>query len=431
MKKGIWSVLLALALVASAFSSAAQADPPEVPADPNIVDDSGDALFGGSTVADILAAWFTEDGDKITFHVQTVAAPPPSANGVEYRISASPDAEDNDCLVVRGLVPNGAFVGEPAAKMFDACNSSSGWFTEGAAEGEIEFGELPDETAYISMTFDKAASPYTTDGATIGTPRADSYVVVGHQEQGFQPVAADDTERGRDHEVGASSEPPGKTGGTPVKKGCKKNPDKGKKKGCPKGKGKTNAPGQKKKKPKKCAPYEPGELGAEVEEETTIVTDAATEEAPIEVPVETAEGLGFTSTDPGGDTGPTSHVYQNLQVDPKAKTTGLYVRVEYSPAFDYDIFLRLADGTAVAYEADFNPAPGTGLGGLEGAHAEQGAGQIDGYEANDCDGFTMDIASAITPGGEVTMKLWLGEPGGSEEDGARAALTMLQETFKA
>lgn len=167
---------------------------------------------------------------------------------------------------------------------------------------------------------------------------------------------------------------------------------------------------KKKKKPPPCPAYVPGDLGADAE--TTVVTDEATEEAPIELTIATEPGLGFTSTTPGGDQGPTSHVYHNLQVDPKAASAGLFARLEYGIEWDYDIFLRLADGTAVAYEADFNPVPGTGLGGGETSHAEEGAGQIDGALANDCDGFTFDIASAITPGGDVTLKLWLGEPGG-------------------
>jgi hypothetical protein len=415
MKKAFWSVLLSAALVASAFTTSAKADPPEVSADPNIVDDSGDALFGASTVTDILAAWFTEDGDKISFHVQAAAAPPASAYGVEYRILASPEGED-DCLVVRGLVPNGAMVGEPGTKIFDACaNEGSSWNAEHGIEGEIEFGDLPDETAYISMTFDKSAVPLINDGATIAQPRAASYAQAGVQSVNFLNQPADDTERGRDHEIGAGSGDQvkkKKKKAPPTKKSCKKIKNKKKRAVCLKKVEKNKKSTQN----EKCAAYEPGELGAEVEEETTIVTDEATEEKPIEVPVDTGPGLGFTSTDPGGDTGPTSHTYHNIQVDPKAKTTGLYVRVEYLEAFDYDLFLRLADGTAVAYEADFNPAP-VGAGGTDGGHAEQGAGQIDGYEANNCDGFTMDIASAISPGGEVTMTLWLGEPGGGEEEG--------------
>ena len=181
------------------------------------------------------------------------------------------------------------------------------------------------------------------------------------------------------------------------------------------------ADAKKKKKPKKpaaCAPYVPGENGADAP--VTVVTDAATAEAPVEVTVATAEGLGFSSADgPSGDTGHTSHAYANVQVDSAASGRGLYARVEFTPTFDYDGFLRTSDGTAVAYSAGFNQAPmpagdptGFGLDGTgHGGHSEQGAEQIDGWATNDCDGFTYDIVSAGTPGGDVTVKFWLGDPG--------------------
>lgn len=170
---------------------------------------------------------------------------------------------------------------------------------------------------------------------------------------------------------------------------------------------------KKKKKPPVCATYVPGDLGAEAE--TSVVTNEHTEEAPLEVTLSTGPGLGFTSTDPGGDTGETSHVYQNIQVDSSSPTAGLFVRVDYTPSWDYDIFLRSSDGASLAWEADFNPATAGGptdLGSSEGAHPEPGAGQVDGFPASDCDGFTFDVASAITPGEDVVLTMWLGAPGG-------------------
>ena len=183
--------------------------------------------------------------------------------------------------------------------------------------------------------------------------------------------------------------------------------------------GPADAKKKKKKKPKvaTCAPYTPGEAAAEAP--VTVVTDAATEEAPVEVTVSTAEGLGFSSPDgPSGDTGPTSHAYANVQVDSASPSTGLYARVEFAPTWDYDAYLRTADGTAVAYSAGFNQGAvaadptGFGLDGTgHGGHSEQGAEQIDGWTAADCDGFTYDIVSAGTPGGDVTVKFWLGAAG--------------------
>jgi hypothetical protein len=161
------------------------------------------------------------------------------------------------------------------------------------------------------------------------------------------------------------------------------------------------------KKAKKCAAYQPGELGRGAD--TFVVTDKATESTPIEVELSTTPGVGLTSTDPGGDTGATSHVYINVQVDTKANTTGLYVRTEFPDYADYDLFLRDASGSAVAYQGDFNPVAGQGLGAGSGGHSEVGAEALDGIGSADCTGYTLDVASAITPGGTVVVKLWLGE----------------------
>lgn len=178
----------------------------------------------------------------------------------------------------------------------------------------------------------------------------------------------------------------------------------------------TPAEAKKKKKKKPpvaaCAAYVPGELGAEAE--TSTVTDANTAEAPVTIELDTGPGLGFSSTDPGGDEGVTDHVYHNVLVDSSAAETGLYARVEFPEFTEYDIFVRLADGTTAAYAAGANqtpvPIPAFGLDGTgNGGHSEFGAEQIDGLRSPDCTGYTIDVASAITPGGGVTLTLWLGE----------------------
>lgn len=174
------------------------------------------------------------------------------------------------------------------------------------------------------------------------------------------------------------------------------------------------APADAKKKKKKapvCAPYTTPEWAGEAE--TTTVTDKATAEAPIEIELSTAAGVGFTNADdPEGGDGDVTRVFHNVVVDSAAASAPLNVRIEYAPVWDYDLFLRTPEGPSVAYEADFNPATAAGptpVGGNEGAHPEVGAGQIDAYAAPDCSGYTVDVSSAITAGGAVTMTLWLGE----------------------
>lgn len=172
---------------------------------------------------------------------------------------------------------------------------------------------------------------------------------------------------------------------------------------------------KKKKKPVPagCAAYVPGELGAG--QPVTVVTDAATAEAPVEVEIDTAEGVGFTS--PNGsadDEGMPSHVFTNVQVDSASPETGLYIRLEFPEGLEYDLFARLADGTSYAYVAGSNHT-GTlvSQGGLDGTgnggHSEVGAEVLEGLTTSDCGGYTIDVASAITPGGAVTVKYWLGE----------------------
>ena len=166
----------------------------------------------------------------------------------------------------------------------------------------------------------------------------------------------------------------------------------------------------------KCAAYKSGSMGAG--KPLAVVTDKATSKKPLSVKVSTGPGLGLTSTTPdagpgSGDTGSVTHNDVNVQVNTATRSTGLYIRVEFAPYEDYDLYLRDKTGSAVAYVGGFNviPVPGTFLDGTgNGGHSEMGAEQIDGYPVKNCAGFTVDIVSATTPGGPVTVKYWLGKP---------------------
>jgi hypothetical protein len=144
---------------------------------------------------------------------------------------------------------------------------------------------------------------------------------------------------------------------------------------------------------------------------TTIVTDAATAEAPVVVELETAMGVGATSPsaeDPP-ENGMPSHAYTNVQVDSALSAVGLYVTVEFSPQWDYDLLLRTAAPEAVAYSAGGAPYVGPFDGTGHGGHAAEGSENIDGIDTADCAGYTVDVVSATTPGETVTLKYWLGE----------------------
>jgi hypothetical protein len=160
---------------------------------------------------------------------------------------------------------------------------------------------------------------------------------------------------------------------------------------------------KKKKKPAVCAAYEPGEFGAEAP--VTLVTDAATAEAPVEVPLETAEGLGTSSAEgEGHDTGPTTHAYTNVQVDSKSPTADLNVKILFSPQYDYDLSVRDESHTLYANSAGFGLVPG----GSEGQVSDFGSEQTPPVTINDCGGALIDVTSATTPGEEITVQYWLG-----------------------
>ena len=159
----------------------------------------------------------------------------------------------------------------------------------------------------------------------------------------------------------------------------------------------------KKKKPKGCAAYVPGENGADLE--TTKVTSANTADAPATVELEVGPGLGI-GRDPEGEGAHVSHAFANLQVDPTASSDLLNIKVAWTnPAEDFDLYLDAADGTELASSGGvLNQTFGS-----EYAHTDFGYESIIGYPVSDCEGFTIDVVGAGTPGGTVTVTYWLGE----------------------
>ena len=162
------------------------------------------------------------------------------------------------------------------------------------------------------------------------------------------------------------------------------------------------APAEAKKK-KKCAALAVGENGAE--QPINVVTDAHTAEAPLEIPLETEAGLG-AGRDPGGFGAHVSHVYVNIQVDSKASSAPLNTGLEFGTVYDYDLYLDTTDGTEVANSAGYGPVDD---GSTEDSRHDFGSELIYGIETADCDGYTLDVVTATSPGGEVLLKLWLGE----------------------
>lgn len=169
---------------------------------------------------------------------------------------------------------------------------------------------------------------------------------------------------------------------------------------------------KKKKKPPvpaACAAYTPGEAGAEAE--TSVVTDAATAEAPVVVELEA--GAGFTSLSfQGQGYDETTSVFHNIQVDTANPTAGLYAKVEFTSMHDYDFYMTYAEGGTAASSGDFQVLPGEGIGSGEpdgGWEAGNDYESVLGIITPDCAGYTAEIVSFLTNGGPVTLSLWLGE----------------------
>ena len=171
------------------------------------------------------------------------------------------------------------------------------------------------------------------------------------------------------------------------------------------------AEAKKKKKPKACAPYVPGEKGADAE--LLTITDAATAEAPavttISLPQQLDEGI-FSDPVPA---------YVNIQVDPKAAAAGLYATFEFPTRRDYDMYARYPDGSEAASSHGFQPlieanadTPAGNPSNTSSNHAGESKAaseNIVGLTTADCGGYTFEFINYLGEGGDFEIKFWLGE----------------------
>jgi hypothetical protein len=326
------------------------------------------------------------------------------------------------CLRFFAFVPGAGYVGSQYAGLLDLCNKGTD-YSKDAIEAPLKVETLADGTGLMTITAPRSYSPLTAEGSVLTQPQANVRNLVGAGPQGDgQPLGQnpddrwrgspqiDNTTIGTDYALQSAVAPvpsttPSAKPTPPVKKGCDK--ANGKKKGCGKGKGPKTPP------PAACAAYVPGEQGAKAPMVT--VTDANTKDAPLSGTITAAQGVGTASGTPVTD--PLfGHSYVNVQVNSKAPSTGLYVRVEFPAGRDYDLYLNNADGTEVAHANGSNVvaatpaakplgADGTGAGG----HSEVGAEQLDGVKTAGCSGYTIDLGTADGEGGDLKVSYWLGE----------------------
>lgn len=453
VRKRLLAVVTGVVMVASALiaAPASAQEAPAVPAEPNITDVSGDGNglndqgFGGLCVqapacvpevgdnsaggigaADILAVWFTNTDTTVSAHILTTFPPPNNTPGVGliYRIHLN-----DNCTYLQGLVPSKTYAGAQKANVREFCGQTG--TTEG---GEISIAALEDGKGVTTLTYPLGLHPALVMDATLATPFASATAAVGTDSPALYAPRLDDTKVGTDYTISSGppaeaeepkeeEEPPGKSDP----------PGKGKKKGCGKGKGKQKG-ACKGKKPGKpaadvCPAYVPGEHGAEAEMIT--VTDAATEEKPVEIKFDA--GVGLAGPLIGGVPVPPdqrTHNYHNLVVDSASAETGLYVRLQFKDRRDYDLYLEYPSGQEATHSGDFNPGHEALSCGSASTGCSSGSNfeQINGVRTKDCQGWTTDSVAYLTEGGEVTLTAWLGEikvdPAAPEDGGQRTtALT--------
>ncbi len=167
---------------------------------------------------------------------------------------------------------------------------------------------------------------------------------------------------------------------------------------------------KKKKKPAVCGAFTPGEAGTD--KPMVVVTDAATEAAPVEQTVTLAESVadadlvGTGVLEPGTD-------HFNIQVDSAAKEAGLYVLIEFPERRDYDLNLLHTDGSYAARSRSFQPVLGTpGEAFSDPGHGGEGtttSEKLVGINTSDCGGWTLQAQNWLGEGGEFAIKVWLGD----------------------
>ena len=179
----------------------------------------------------------------------------------------------------------------------------------------------------------------------------------------------------------------------------------------------ADAAAKKKKKPKPpvCATFVPGEQG--VDKPLVTVTDAATEAAPIEQTV--TLDMSIADIEQTGLVSPSSADFFNIQVDSAAADAGLYVLFEFPDRRDYDLNLLHTDGSYAARSRawntfiEINDMEAPVFGGISasghGGAPTSASEKLDGIRTADCGGWTLMAENWLGEGGEMTVKVWLGE----------------------
>ena len=473
--KRILTLLASLALVASGLHilpAAAAEEAPEIPATVQIEDPADDGNFlndqgnrgdigfqgdnatpaDGSTVGDMLKVWFTNDAENVSVNFQT-QAPGPAATTIVYQAytNAGEGATGSNalgCLRWYLLIP-GAYSGQattyqgpPVIKLVDRCNDEGTSVYSNGVEGKYTIAEGPDGTGILTATFPRSYSPLLA-GPALTAPFASTSIAAGAEAAGnVSLLMIDNTANGTDYafvEGGSNTTPSGK------------NPIPGKKKGCDNGKGKKRGcegPGKKSPKPGKpagaCTPVAPATAGKDAPALT--LTDAATAEKPavqtLTLEQRFDEGLGDALGVPGSSPAAPSSV--NVTVDTAAKgPIGLYATLEFPARRDYDLWAYFpgTENEEAASSHGFSPlieTQGQGPADVSNTASNHGgettanSENLVGILTPDCGGYTITAYNYFGEGGDLDLKLWLGEakydPAETPSEGAAATMRASYDT---
>ena len=256
MKKRVLAALISAAVGMSLVwvSTAPAQTGPTPPAEPNIVDPSGDAnalndqgfneavvCLGGNCVpgvgdqgdmsggpnaigADIHAVWFSDTPDTVSAHFQVAGEPPNSVFEIIYRVRMNPGPlseninAPNGCVWIEGTLDSESFQGTSYARVRHVCVTD-------IPNVDIDLPVVtpgPEGTSIVTISAPRSASAAFAPGATLAGPKAETRGVWGSDQSG--PTTApqfDNTKHGTDYTLDQGAGQPGP----------KKCPSKGKKKG--------------------------------------------------------------------------------------------------------------------------------------------------------------------------------------------------------
>lgn len=123
-----------------------------------------------------------------------------------------------------------------------------------------------------------------------------------------------------------------------------------------------------------------------------------TEKAPLKIDVEHGAALYPAATE---------DKYVNVQV--VAPAGGLYIREEFPPNQDIDLYLFDAKGAEADSSGAYNPAPVPGVLDAEGNGGATWE-SISAHPVKTCSGWTINSHAYMTAGTTATLKIWLGSP---------------------